>query len=357
MADFAKKDYTQINFTMVDDVTAEWESTVSEFSGAYQKASADATFQKLEELGFSGGFPGKFDTAMEGLVTNVNAVIAEVKTYIENLKNEDNTLAGLFPEAPGDEDQGTKPPGNNGGGGGGGKDNSAEQAAYFKTMSLSDLKEVVAILTKYANEHGMSLDQLLADVKNGDAIRELLLNCPNLSEEYKALLKEGNSEATMKALASLLNGDIPEAVGMNKTTKLTGKTYLMNVAKANNLTYNELVTDEKYDKMLKKALQDMSSVSDTLATFNESNIQAKLIEIINGTYKDTPLTDAGATLIKTHISSIMELTSVSLENLLTDPQYQKSLVTSMEDLSRMSVFTGAISNFKDASSIIAKQFE
>ena len=355
MADFAKKDYTQVNFTMVDDVTAEWESTVSEFSGAYQKASPDATFQKLEELGFSGGFPGKFDAAMEGLVTNVNAVIAEVKTYIENLKNEDNTLAGLFPEAPGDEDQGTKPPGNTGGGGGGGKDNSAEQAAYFKTMSLGDLKEVVAILTKYANEHGMTLDQLLADVKNGDAIRELLLNSPNLSEQYKALLEEGNGEAAMKALASLLNGDVPEAVGINKTTQITGKTYLSNVAKANNLTYNELVTDSKNENLFKKALRDMSSVVDTLATFTEANIQSKLIEIINGTYKDTELTAAGANLIKTHVASILDVTSTSLENLLTDASYQKDLFASMEDLSRMSVFMGAVSGFSNASDVIVKQ--
>jgi len=355
MADFAKVDYTQVNFTMVDDVTAEWENTVTAFEGAYLKAATDPTFQKLEELGFSGGFPGKFDTAMEGLVTNVRAVIAEVKTYMENLKAEDNTLAGLFPEVPGDEEkEGTKPP-PGGNEGNRGKDNSAEQAAYFKTMSLGDLKEVVAILTKYANEHGMTLDQLLADVKNGDAIRELLLNSPNLSEQYKALLEEGNSEATIKALASLLNGDVPEAVGINKTTQLTGKTYLSNVAKANNLTYNELVTDSKNANFFKKALKDMSSVVETLATFTEANIQSKLIEIVNGTYKDTQLTAAGANLIKTHISSILDLTSTSLENLLTNSSYQKDLYASMEDLSRMSVFMGALSGFNDASDVIAKQ--
>lgn len=355
MADFTKKDYTTVNFTVVDDVTAEWEGTVTEFSGAYQKATPDPTFVKLEELGFSGGFPGKFDAAMEGLITNVNAVIAEVKSYIEQLKNEDNTLAGLFPEAPGNDDQGTKPP-PSGGGGDSGKDNSAEQVAYFKTMSLSDLKEVVAILTKYAEEHGMTLDQLLADVKNGDAIRELLLKSPNLSAEYKALLEAGTSEATLKALASLLNGDIPEAVGISKTTSLTGKTYLTNVAKANNLTYNELVTDDKNDKLFRKALKDMSSVLDTIATFNESNIQAKIIEIINGTYKDTQLTDAGVTLIKSHIASVMETASVSLEDLLTKSSYQKDLYNSMEDLSRMCVFSGALSSYKDASDVIAKQF-
>ena len=41
MADtIAEKDYTSVNFTMVDDLTTEWSSTASEFAGSIQPASS-----------------------------------------------------------------------------------------------------------------------------------------------------------------------------------------------------------------------------------------------------------------------------------------------------------------------------
>jgi hypothetical protein len=353
MADkIAEKDYTKVNFTMVDDLTAEWTSTSAEFSGSIQKAVPDATFVLLEELGYSGGFPARFDEAMQGLVENVNSAIAAAKSYFDQLKQEDASLAGLFPDEPGADGD---PKGGGGGGGGSqGEDNTAAQIEYLKVISLSDLKTVVDILTKYAAEQGLSLDELLSNVEYADAIKELLLSSPNLSEDYKKLIEEGTSEATLTALKSLMNGDLPEAIGLTQATQLTTKKYLTEFAKANNVSYEDLVGKEGNSHILKKALANMADVSTALGGMTEDNVQSTLKSIMDGTYSDNKLSNSAKVLIKSHMDALSELSGASIDEILSDESFKHDLYLSIENLDRFTAYNGGVSAMKNAGKVVSK---
>ena len=353
MADkIAEKDYTQVNFTMVDDLTTEWSSTSTEFEGSIQKAVPDPTFTLLESMGYSGGFPGKFDEATQSLVSNVNSAIAAAKSYFEELKKEDETLAGLFPEAPKTAD----PPASSGGGGGGssGKDNSAEQCQYFKDISLSDLRGIIDVLTKYAAELGITVDELLNDVQYAEKLKELLLSSPNISEAYKTLVEEGSGEATMTALKSLMNADIPEAIGLTNATQLTTKKYLTAFAEANNLSYEDLVGKEENSKILRKALSNMADVSNAIGMMNEGNVQSMLTSIIDGSFNGCELSNSAKVLIQTHMKALSELSGSSITEILTDESFKKDLYESMENLDRFVAYTGGLSACGGAGKTISK---
>ena len=351
MADtIAEKDYTSVNFTMVDDLTTEWSSTASEFAGSIQPASSDPTFVILEGLGLSGGFPAKFDEAMQGLVDNVNSAISAAKSYFDQLRQEDATLAGLFPEEPGAGD-GDDRKGGGGGGGDQGTDNSAAQYEFFKGITLSDLRTVVDILTKYAASLGITLDELLSDVKYADAIKELLLSNPNLSEDYKKLVEEGTSEATFTVLQSLMNGDIPEAIGLTNATQLATKKYLTDIAKQNNISYEDLVGKEEHSKILKKALADMSEVSTVLDTMTEDNVQSNLKSILEGKVQ---LSENAKTVIESHMNALVELSGASIDEILSDESYKHDLYVSMTDLDRFVAYNGGLSASAKAGKTLSK---
>ena len=348
---FQEKDYTTVNFAAVSDLTTEWSSTATEFESAYQKAVPDATFIKLEDLGYSAGFPSKFDEAMAGLVANVNKVIGEANSYFEQLKSEDSTLAGLFPEEP----KGDDPGGDTGGGGGGssGTDNSADQVAFFKDMSLSDLKGVLDVLKKYAQEQGIPLDVLLNDPKYANAIKELLLSSPNISENYKTLIEQGTATGTQTALKALMNAEVPEAVGLTRATQLTTKKYLQDIAKSNNISLTDLLKDNN-TKILSKALADMKGVTDAIALFKEDNVQANLKSILEGTFNGVKLSEPAKNVFKAHLNALSELAACDIDEILTDDSFKHDLFLSIENLNRNVEYLSAVSACEDVGSMIGK---
>ena len=351
MADkIAEKDYTKVNFTVVDDLTTEWSSTATEFEGSIQKAVPDATFVLLESLGYSNGFPAKFDEAMQGLVSNVNSAIAAAKSYFEQLKQEDASLEGLFPDEP---DGGNGDPKGGGGSDLKGEDNSAAQVEYLKTISLSDLRNVIDILTKYAAEKGITLDELLSNVEYADALKELLLSSPNLSEDYKKLIEAGTSEATLTALKSLMNGDIPEAIGLTQATQLTTKKYLTAFAEANNVSYEDLIGKEENSTILRKALANMADVSGALDGMTEENVQSTLQSIIKGTYSGD-LSNSAKVLIKSHMNALSELSGASIDEILSDESYKHDLYLSIENLNRFTAYGGGLSAMGNAAKVVNK---
>ena len=171
MADgtFADKDYTKVNFSAARDITTEWTATVNEYVATYMKAAEDPNFKLLEELGFSDGFPAKFDGAMEGYQNEINSVITALNAYFDELQAEDSNMAGLVPKRRNN--------GSGGGGGGGrrgdntgtnptsepdsepeevGIDNAEEQAKFFENISMSDLSEVLSALNTVFSVNGRS---------------------------------------------------------------------------------------------------------------------------------------------------------------------------------------------------------
>lgn len=367
---FEKKDYTNFNFPAVGDVVSEWTKTVSLFDSSYLKAQDDSTFKTLEQLSLSDGFPKEFDDVMANLSTSVNQCITELNSYIVELKEKDSSLEGLMPKPPrgpsgsngpdgpdgaddpdetegpdGPEDQITDPET--------GIDNAKEQLSYLSDISLSDLQSVVDVLNTVATDNKISIDQLLDDETLGAQIKDLLLKNVKLSDTYKQMIEEGSVVSLVTSLKSLINGEVKEAFGLDEDTELTLKSYLINIAKDNNLDYSDLVSMDDNSNVLKTALSSMKVLNQTLSTFTEDNVQSKLLAIYDGDLADMKIDDVSQNIIKSHIEVLSSLTNIGYEELLTEPAYSKEMFNVMERLQRTTIFADLLSNTGSSSSILS----
>lgn len=364
---FEKKDYTNFNFPAVGDVVSEWTKTVSLFDSSYLKAQDDSTFKTLEQLSLSDGFPKEFDDVMANLSTSVNQCITELNSYIVELKEKDSSLEGLMPKPP------RGPSGSNGPDGADdpdetdepdepedptidpetGIDNAKEQLSYLSDISLSDLQSVVDILNTVATDNKISIDQLLDDETLGAQIKDLLLKNVKLSDTYKQMIEEGSVVSLVTSLKSLINGEVKGAFGLEEDTELTLKSYLINIAKDNNLDYSDLVNVDDNSNVLKTALSSMKVLNQTLATFTEDNVQSKLLAIYDGDLSDLKVDDVSQNIIKSHIEVLSSLTNIGYEELLTEPAYSKEMFNVMERLRRTTIFADLLSNSSSSSSILS----
>lgn len=357
---FEKKDYTKVDFPAVSDIVSEWTTTVSLYNDSYVKAQEDATFKSLEQLELSGGFPKKFDDVMESLATSVNGYITELNSYIDELSAEDETLKGLFPPPPG----GGGPKGPNGPKGPGepenpeinpetGIDNVEKQLSYLSDISLSDLQNVVDILNTIATDNKISIDELLNNETLGAQIKEMLLKNVKLSETYKQMIEEGSVISLVTSLKSLVNGEVKEAFGLDEDTELTLKSYLVNIAKDNNLEYSDLIKVDTNSNILKTALSSMKSVNSSLQSFTKDDVQSKLLAIYDGDLTDMKIDDVSQNIIKSHIDVLSSLTDINYEELLTEPLYAEEMMNVTERLQRTTLFADLLSNCKGSSSILS----
>lgn len=355
---FEKKDYTKIDFPAVSDIVSEWTTTVSLYNDSYVKAQEDATFKTLEQLGLSGGFPKKFDDVMESLATSVNGYITELNSYIDELSAEDKTLEGLFPPPPG-----------SGKGNGSSKrppvsenpeinpetgiDNVEKQLSYLSEISLSDLQSVVDVLNTIATDNKISIDELLNNETLGAQIKDMLLNKVKLSDTYKQMIEEGSVISLVTSLKSLATGKVKEAFGLDEDTELTLKSYLVNIAKDNNLEYSDLIKVDTNSNVLKTALSSMKNVNSSLQAFTKDDVQSKLLAIYDGDLTDMKVDDVSQNIIKSHIDVLSSLTDINYEELLTEPLYAEEMMNVTERLQRTTLFADLLSNCKSSSSILS----
>lgn len=351
---FEKLDYTSFNFPAVSDMVSEWNNTVSLFQGSYLKAADDSTFKILEQLGLSNGFPKKFDDVMEGLATSVNGFITELNSYIEELEAQDEALENGIPDIP---------RGGGGSGSGGdsynpplgneGIDNIKDQTSYLSKISLSDLQSVVDTLNTIATDKKVSIDQLLNDETLGASIKETFLKNVKLSETYRKMIVEGSSISLVTSLKALLNGEIEGAFGLDDDTELTLKSYLINIAKDNNLEYSDLIDTEANSKVLKKALSSMKKINPILSSFTKENVQSSLLAIYDGDLGGTTLDETSQDIIRSNIDILSSATDINYEELLTEPEYAGEMLNVTERLQRTALYAELLSNCKSSSSILS----
>lgn len=360
---FSNKDYTSVNFSAVSDLTAEWSLTINEFIASYMKASEDPTFQKLEELGFSGGFPGNFDKVMESYATDINSVISSVNAYFEELSAQDDAIADQMPENP--RGSGGR---NRGGGSGSGDsetveemlieagiDNTEAQLKFFEDISLSDLTEVLNGLNTVATDNNLSIDEILDDETLSAKLKEILLTNVNLSEEYRTMVGEGSTVALVTSLKSLVKGEVKSAFGLDQDTLLTLKSHLTSIASDNSLEYKDLLGSEEHSSILKTGLSSMSSVTGVLKDLTADNVQSKLLSIYDGDYPegDSSVDSTSQGIIRSEVDILSSLTDISYEELLTVPDYGEEMFKSTERLQRTSLFADTLSKCKGASDILS----
>lgn len=340
---FTTKDYTQVNFDAVGDLISEWKSTSAEYKGAVKKAATDQTFQKLGELDLIDDFPARYDTAMEGLASSIDSIISAIESYLNELETQDNSLEEEIPEKP---PKTNKKSGNHGGGPL--VNNYDAQLEFFNNISLDDLSEILSILNTIATDKKIPIDELLDDEVLGAQIKELLLSSPKISAQYKKMLQEGSTEVSMKALKSLINGNVKTAIGFDDCTTQIIKASLSNFAKSNNMELSDLL-DQSNIGLLKKHLGQMKSVNTSLQGINKDNVQERLREIYNES-----LDDISHSVVKSEVDVLSEMTGISSEDLLTNPAYADSLLDSVENLKRSSIYEEMLSNCNDSPEILSR---
>lgn len=358
---FEKLDYTNFNFPAVSDMVSEWSNAVSLFQGSYKKASDDSTFKVLEKLEFSNGFPVKFDDVMESLATSVNGFIAELNSYIDELAAQDEELGDELPDPPRGGNNFGADSGDSLGDGyspvqenqGEGKDNFKEQNAYLSDISLSDLQNIVDMLNTIATDNKLNIDQLLNDETLGAKIKETFLKNVKLSETYRDMIEEGSSVSLVTSLKSLLNGDLKDTFGLDEDTELTLKSYLINIAKDNNLEYSDLIDTEANSKVLKKALSSMKKINPILSSFTKENVQSSLLAIYDGDLGGTTLDETSQDIIRSNIDILSSATDINYEELLTEPEYAGEMLNVTERLQRTALYAELLSNCKSSSSILS----
>ena len=365
------KDYTTVNFETAYALTEELTKTQSEFEGSIQKAATFPTFTVLQSLDLCGDFPSKFDQAMEKLSTNIKDVVKSANDYFDNLKKTDEDIEGLVPKKKekDTEAEGKRKPTGTGDGGkkpptGDEKttenpssgstepiteaptqplpDNSEDQVAAFKTMSMSDMTEVLSTLVTLATANNTTIDQLLSNSAFKDKIKEALLKNVNISTDLKKLIEAGSSDAMIIALKKLVSGEINEAIGMDQDTSEVIRVYLESIASKNNTTIDKLISDSTYKETVKKSLAAMKKVTETTAKFTEANVQTKLLDIYDGV--DTEIDDNSMEIVRDQIEVISQLTEIPYNELLEENAYAGEMLKAANRLSRTAIYAEALSN-------------
>lgn len=362
------KDYTTVNFDTAYALTEELTKTQSEFEGSIQKATTFPTFTVLQSLDLCGDFPSKFDQAMEKLSTNIKDVVKSANDYFDNLKKTDEDIEGLVPKKKEKDTEGSGKRQPTGGGSkkpptGGSEnptenpssgstepvtetstqpDNSEDQIASFKTMSMSDMSEVLSTLVTLATANNTTIDQLLSNSAFKDKIKEALLKNVNISTDLKKLIEAGSSDAMIIALKKLVSGEINEAIGMDQDTSEVIRVYLESIASKNNTTIDKLISDSTYKETVKKSLAAMKKVTETTAKFTEANVQTKLLDIYDGV--DTEIDDNSMEIVRDQIDVISQLTEIPYNELLEENAYAGEMLKAANRLSRTAIYAEALSN-------------
>ena len=344
---FKQKDYTKVTLDVANDVISEWESTCKEFDGARLKANEDATFKVLEEIGVSGGFPARYDTAMEGIINGIVKEIGAAKAAIESISDADKKLSEQKPIPPGggpNNDQEEEPVG---------VDNLTDQETYYKNLSVVDLDALCDYLNKASQELKMPLDELLANEEQGSKLIEVLLQRPDLSEKFKDLLTEGKTEVSLVALKNFIKGEYKTSIGFDdKDTLLTFKTYLANIVNGDSDATAAVQPDA--NTLTKTLIKDLKPIASNLKGITKENIQDKISSIYRGNYADSDkIADETQALIGTNIDVLANSNKLYYEDLLSDNTKQDLLLKSVEKLQRASIYSNLLSSCKDPTGIMS----
>lgn len=362
-------DSTVINISAVSDLASEWKSTLSEFVSSYQKASDDSTFKVLCDLGLCGDFPSAFDAAMDGYAQNISSLISSLNDYSSEIEQVDNDVVSQYPTGP----SGT------------GKrrnrsdkvdsveyvendmqivtnteeenliDNASDQEGFFENISLSDLTEVLAVLNKVATDNSVSVDELFDDEKYGAKIKEVLLSNVKISEQYRVMVQQGTDTALITTLKKVLNGEVKNVFGIADDTTLTMKSYLVDIAKENNVSYEDLLQADTNSSVLKTALAKIKEASSDLSNITKDNVQSQFLAIYDGDSSEfkNPYNGITQNIVKSEVDIISSLTDISYEELLTTKDYSEELFKSIERLQRSALYAETLSNCKNVQNILS----
>lgn len=353
---------SKINIDAANEALTAWGVAISNFNLGKLTASKEKFFQALFDVGLDNGFIKSYDQNNVALENALNSSKTSILNSLENMHNLDDEVMKDLEEL-----LGLKPKTSEDGGGGGNTpstqttphtptstdllDNSKEQLALYKNMSMSDLNAVAQDLMKYANENGLTLDQLLNDSQYATKIHSRLLLSQHIPDDFKLLIEAGKTNISQKILCSIFSGKEPELVGLNENTTKVIKQYLMMVASSNNITIEQLLNNEQYSKVLSDSLKSFDNVTGYISNLKENEVIPSLLSIYDGASQEN-MTSGGMSIMRAYIETLAQSNNTDAETMLTS---QTNIDTNLSGLGKASVFMNTMSSFdpKEAGSIVS----
>lgn len=216
-------------------------------------------------------------------------------------------------------------------------------------VSLGELNGFIVELKNIANSNNVNLDDLLSKEEYADKIKEVTLKSQYIPDDIKELLMNSDSKIVQKSLASIMSGNDSEIFNLNSLNLDIIKKRLENVANANDITINQLLTDDKYTNILKEALGEFEDVSQQLIKWDDmepEEYQKKLLSVYDGDQIDDVKSNT-INIIRDFTDYISDATDIVPEELLVQTKYADVMKKAAQEFAKSSIFISASSNYSN----------
>lgn len=247
--------------------------------------------------------------------------------------------------------------GESGGSGGSDDSNSNQQvsvnlvspvdAGPINEMKLDEIDGTVEALIALSGDQ--ALDSFVESDVNADKIKQLLLDSPNIPQEFKDQIKDADSKAVRRFIEDMLKGKYPEAFGLNAVNLSIMYRYLEQIASDNGITVDQLINDLEYSDLLKEVLERFGNVTEL---FNElvklapQDFQTIMLKIYDGD-GTSELPQEDTDIVRNFVDYVSSETDIPYEELLTDTEYANDLRDAAASFGKTSSFFKATSKFSD----------
>ncbi len=216
-------------------------------------------------------------------------------------------------------------------------------------VSLDELNGFVVELKNIANSNNINLDDLLSKEEYADKIKEVTLKSQYIPDDIKELLMNSDSKIVQKSLAAIMSGNDSEIFNLNSLNLGIIKKRLENVANANDITINQLLTDDKYTNILKEASGEFEDVSQQLIEWDDmepEEYQKKLLSVYDGDQIDDVKSNT-INIIRDFTDYISDATDIVPEELLVQTKYADVMKKAAQEFAKSSIFMSASSNYSN----------
>lgn len=207
-------------------------------------------------------------------------------------------------------------------------------------MKLSELNNFGIELIALAKQHKLYLDQLLLEDKYVKEIKKLILESPNIPQEFKDIIADSSIIEVKEFLYDLLSGKYPDIFALNELNISTIFEYINAEAEAQNIPVEELLMEEKNHDKLRTILNGLGNASQVFAGWEDlpdEEVQNNVLNMYTGDADEsTPKECMNVT--RTLVDNITEQVDIGYEDLLTDSVYAESVKEAVLQLGKAAEF-------------------
>lgn len=341
---------TKMSEDDIKEALKQWQVAGNTFEEEEVKVNSDPFFTALLSAGLDQGFINSYSSNNEALKASIanfqSAILATVQNMVSLDQSVLDEISSLHEEEPRKKGSGNR--NNNMSDEKEEKnneniqliDNAAEQFSKYQNMSMNDLYNVAAEISKLADDNSATLEQVLSGKDYALKIHNALLSSPNVSNDLKELIKVGDTNISQILLANIFSGNAKEVIGFDDNITNTVKTYLTKVAESNSLTVEQLLSDSTYNVTLKNTLASFGDIPNKLKDIKEDS-ESFLLNIYDGNQVEQ-MSSNEVSIIRDFINTSAESNNTDAETMLTNSAFPKDNIS---NLGKASVFMNVAQKF------------